>query len=130
MILMETIKELSGVELLIGYGGVRFFSEVELKQIHLEYMKEDEGDWKPSWVVFGVEESLGDPIFFDKDEPGCPVYTAFHGEGTWEPICIAPSILTLLEVIHLLKRYSIGRRFPVAIEKNPLSIEDINKLKI
>ncbi|HEX5501252.1 MAG TPA: SMI1/KNR4 family protein [Thermomicrobiales bacterium] len=59
--------------------------------------------WHRSWVVIATD--AGDPYFLDvtkADARGeCPVYTAMHGTGTWEPLLAASSVeqyLCILDV--------------------------------
>jgi hypothetical protein len=54
------------------------------------------GDWRPSWLVIGTDEDLGDPVFVDLDDANLPVFTAMHGAGTWDPRPVAPSLQHLL----------------------------------
>ncbi|CAM4159036.1 hypothetical protein BAMA_11705 [Bacillus manliponensis] len=60
---------------------------------------EKDGDWREEWVVIGLDSYVGDPIFVDTNDKKCPVYTAEHGEGFWEPICIAESIEDIIREI-------------------------------
>lgn len=59
----------------------------------------EEGDWKEGWIVIGIDSYLGDPIFVDSNDENCPVYTAMHGEGEWEPECIAERIEDIIEKV-------------------------------
>ena len=57
--------------------------------------------WRRSWVVIAVD--AGDPYFLDvtkANERGeCPVYTAMHGTGTWQPILAASSLEQFLRIL-------------------------------
>ncbi|PMB02708.1 hypothetical protein CEN49_24940 [Fischerella thermalis CCMEE 5273] len=129
--IVEMMKKLPSRTLDIGYGGIRFFTVDELESIQSLYLeKEAEGRWNPAWIVIGVEESLGDPVFVDSSESGYPVYTAIHGEGEWEPVCIAPSLIAFLQAIQVIKEYSRGRENPISLEKNPLSVQEFQSLKM
>ncbi|MEB9339288.1 hypothetical protein P4J17_26110, partial [Bacillus cereus] len=35
----------------------------------------------------------------DSNDENCPVYTAMHGEGEWEPECIAERIEDIIEKV-------------------------------
>ena len=39
------------------------------------------------------------PDFVDSNDENCPVYTAMHGEGEWEPECIAERIEDIIEKV-------------------------------
>jgi hypothetical protein len=47
--------------------------------------------WSRTWLVIATEDELGDPIFAELDSPAPPVYTAAHGEATWDPVRTADS---------------------------------------
>lgn len=83
-----------------GYTPIRIFRSGELSDAQLGYsvdpagvslIGENDGDWRPNWLVIGNEELGGAPIFIDTSQPGYPVYTAMHGEGRWDPEPLALS---------------------------------------
>ena len=81
----------------------------------------DDGAWDRSWVVVGYEDQCGDPVFIDTALWDWPVYTAMHGEGTWDPSQIAVSFESFLSALARVRKASAGRETPVALENNPLS---------
>jgi len=81
------------------------------------------GDWKEEWTVIGWNE-LGDPIFIDLKSRGFQVFSAMHGEGSWEPYRIADSLNTFGQILTKLGDLSQNRENPVRLEKNPISPEE------
>jgi hypothetical protein len=79
------------------------------------------GDWRKEWVVIGYEDCCGDPIFIDSSARGFPVYTAVHGEGSWEPTKIAVSLEAFGLALSAIANVAKGREHPVALESNPLT---------
>lgn len=79
-----------------------------------------EGDWRENWIVFARDFS-GDPVFVDIDQPNLPVFTALHGEGTWSPWEIAPSIKAFATVLCAAKTLALGRESPIALGSNPIA---------
>ncbi|MGG0203185.1 hypothetical protein [Bacillus mycoides] len=86
---------------------IELFNSEEIEEGQLGYSFDDEGqslvgneegDWKDGWIVIGIDSYLGDPIFVDSNNENCPVYTAMHGEGDWEP-CIAKRIEDVIEKV-------------------------------
>jgi hypothetical protein len=59
--------------------------------------------------------------FVDINLPNTPVFTAMHGEGTWSPWEIAPSLEAFATVLHGAQALASGRDSPVALESNPLT---------
>jgi hypothetical protein len=86
-----------------------------------------EGDWRPTWVVIGYEESLGDPIFVDIAQQDFPVYTAMHGMGKWLEEKIADSFRGFIKGLELISEIAVGRESPVLLDQNPISDEDIRQ---
>jgi hypothetical protein len=92
-------------ELKVGDGVVRLATPDELDDLQVGYgvgpdgddlSGNARGDWRASWIVIGVEEDLGDPVFVDLADAKLPVFTAMHGAGTWDPRPVAPSFQHLL----------------------------------
>ncbi len=54
------------------------------------------GDWLPTWVVIGTDEDVGDPLFVDVADDDLPVFTAMHGQGSWDPEEVADALADLL----------------------------------
>ena len=82
---------------------------------------EKEGEWLKNWLVIGYEDCCGDPIFIDTAHQGFPVYSAMHGEGSWEAIRIADSLEGLGHALSAVVDVSKGRENPVALENNLLN---------
>jgi hypothetical protein len=81
---------------------------------------DEEGSWKKNWLVIGYEDLCGDPIFVDTQTEGCPVYTAMHGAGNWNPILIASSIKSFAKALEIISELGEGRENPVKLETNLL----------
>ena len=64
----------------------------------------NDGDWQEGWYVIGRETSCGDPIFVDLNDPDIPVYTAAHGMGFWEEVCIADSYENFEDLLDLIDK--------------------------
>ncbi len=79
-----------------------------------------QGDWRAEWLVIGVDTACGDPIFTTLDSPH-PVFTAFIGEGSWEPRLVSPSIDTFAQCLAVFRRFSVDRATPDELEANPPS---------
>ena len=78
------------------------------------------GEWQAEWWVIAWDD-LGDPIFVDINTDR--VYTAMHGEGSWEPTCIADSLDSYERIVNELHNISVGRENPVRMENNPIYIQ-------
>jgi hypothetical protein len=83
-----------------------------------------DGDWRGTWLAIGIEGECGDPLFIDTATSGFPVYTAWHGEGRWDPKPIAVSLDGLREALLAIARAAKDREDPVALERNPISPEE------
>jgi len=81
------------------------------------------GDWKESWFVVASIE--GDPVFFQ--ETDLAVYTAMHGQGEWEESKVCTSLGALTSLLNQLKKISINRESPVALEKNPITRNELKE---
>jgi hypothetical protein len=57
---------------------------------------DEDGDWKVEWLVIGIDEGLGDPLFVDLSDQRFPVYQAIAGQGAWDPDALAPSLDSFL----------------------------------
>jgi hypothetical protein len=130
---LETVN-IPGIS--IGYSTVHLFKQdkfeggqvgysVDLKGKSLTGMAE--GDWRPTWVVIGYEESLGDPIFVDIAQQDFPIYTAMHGMGKWLEEKIADSFHGFIKGLELISEIAVGRESPVLLDQNPISDEDIRQ---
>jgi hypothetical protein len=119
-------------EVSIGYSGVALEANADVPAAQKGYSIIPAGqttDWKEPWLVVGHETSLGDPVFIDTGEERIPVYTAPHGEGTWSPELIAPSVDLFFAIIRRLAGIAKGRENPVAMEKNPISNAEIAEFR-
>lgn len=70
--------------------------------------------WRRSWVVIAADS--GDPYFLDTSRPGargeCPVFTAMHGTGTWEPLLAASSLEQFLRILDVWLRIVVTHHDP------------------
>lgn len=70
--------------------------------------------WRRSWVV--IANDSGDPYFLDTNRPGtggeCPIYTAMHGTGTWEPLLAASSLEQFLRILDVWLRIVVTHHDP------------------
>ncbi len=70
--------------------------------------------WRRSWVVIAAD--AGDPYFLDVAKANaageCPVYTAMHGTGTWEPILAASSLEQFLRILRVWLRIVVAHHDP------------------
>lgn len=57
------------------------------------------GQWRESWYVI-ARNALDDPFFVDFALGGAsPVYFAYHGAGSWEPIKVADDVTKFEEIL-------------------------------
>jgi hypothetical protein len=85
---------------------------------------DSDGSWRPTWIVVGIDDTCGDPIFIDATGDGFPVFTAMHGQGRWQPVQIASSLAGLGQALAALSDASRDREDPIALRSNPLGKED------
>jgi hypothetical protein len=120
-------------EVSFGYATVFVHPVDELDEAQVGYAVDpsgntlvgtEDGDWRESWLVIGREDLVGDPLFVDLSVEGFPVYTASHGEGSWEPVRIADSFSGLLSALGSVSSVAEGRGSPVELEGNPLPEEE------
>ncbi|GGE62808.1 hypothetical protein GCM10007140_11360 [Priestia taiwanensis] len=104
--ILAKLQTLHTQEIETDYMAIYLFSEEEIEEAQVGYSLDEEGNslvgqgpgsWQESWLVIGVEEDTDDPIFVDVKVEGYPVFTAMHGEDTWEPVCIFESLDHLLQ---------------------------------
>lgn len=75
------------------------------------------GQWRKSWRVI-ARNGMDDPFFVDFAlGAASPVYFAYHGAGSWEPIKVADDIVKFEEILTVL-----------AALKKPCSLEAIAPL--
>ena len=120
-------------ELSFGISGIRVFSMTKVDGAQVGYSRTEDGlslcdgskeGWKPEWIVIGYETGLDDPIILDASSPRFPVMTAMHGESEWSPRTIAESLEAFGASLQAVKEISVGREDPAALEQNPLSGND------
>jgi hypothetical protein len=125
-------KVLEGIlnEVSFGYETIRVYREPGLQALQIGYSigptgepltGEQASDWQTEWIVIGYEECSGDPIFIDSLTERFPVYTAIHGEGSWEAKQIAVSLDAFGRALSAVAAVANGRENPVALESNPLT---------
>lgn len=81
------------------------------------------GDWRPEWLVIGVEDLNGDPVFVDLSSEEMPAYTATHGQGYWSPKLVASTFTGFVCALEEIDHLGRGRRNPVELQNNPITIE-------
>ena len=60
------------------------------------------GQWRKSWRVI-ARNGMNDPFFVDFAlGDASPVYFAYHGAGSWEPIKVADDIVKFEEILTVL----------------------------
>jgi len=115
--ILEDIRD----EVSFGYETVRVYREPGLQALQIGYSisptgepltGEQAGDWQREWVVIGYAECCGDPIFIDSLAEGFPVYTAIHGEGSWEAKQIAVSLEAFGRALSLWQPLQMGENIP------------------
>jgi hypothetical protein len=116
-------------EIEIGFSGIQLFKPEELMEGQEGYafttqgqslVGSEPGDWRKDWLVIGYETGCGDP-FFALDEDPHPVFTAMHGQGSWSPDLVAPSLRSFGECLLILKQFAQSRSAPADWEKHPPS---------
>lgn len=136
--ILEKVPDIS-----LGYSEINFLRSDELEEGQEGYSFDSsgkslitgkDGDWEEGWVVI-ASDNVGDPIFVDTAVSFLPVFSAIHGQGTWDPFIIADSLDRFIDVISILARVSENRTYPVDIENNPIDnherkavIKEIRKL--
>jgi len=75
------------------------------------------------WFVIGHKTACGDAILTSQMEPHA-VFTAMHGEGSWEPSVVAPSLELFRECLTVFRRFAHSRGSPVELEANPPSEDE------
>ena len=85
------------------------------------------GSWQKDWYVIGYHS--GDPFFVKLSSDKVPVYTAYHGQGNWEPKLVTKTIEDFQQIINKIKEISIGRETPISFEKNPITEREIKDLR-
>lgn len=113
-------------------GGIDLFRPEELEAAQVGYAVTEDGKslvsgepgaWQADWVAIGYETSFGDVIFASRTAPHA-VFTAVHGEGTWEPRAIAPGLDAFAACLNAFQQYAKDRGSPADIEDNPPSADE------
>jgi hypothetical protein len=116
-----------------GVGGIVLLDSARLAEGQIGYSVTPEGttligggdgDWHSDWLVIGCESACGDPIFMSVIPP-YPVFTAMHGQGSWDPKLVAPSIDVFWECLRRFRHFAEARSYPVQLEANPPSHDEI-----
>ncbi len=122
-------------EIAFGYAGLKLLSPDELEEGQTGYSSSSAGEalcdgkpgsWKAEWIAIGYDTSLGDPIILDTSN--AQIMTAMHGEGSWEPHPIAKSLHAFGIALKEIQRASTSREHPAALENNPLSEEERDRI--
>ena len=103
-----------------GFGGIRLFPLEELAADQATYSLD------AGYIVVGIETACGDPIFVSEMAPHA-VFTAIHGEGSWTPTPVAPSIDAFWNCLEAFREFSKNRDSPAAMEGNPPDEEEIDE---
>ncbi len=113
-------------------GGIELFQPENLPEAQLGYavgiggeslVGVKPGGWLADWVVIGNETACGDPVFASQTSPH-PIFTAMHGQGSWEPELIAPSLETFRECLDVFRRFAEGRSCPGELKAHLPSEEE------
>ena len=129
---LNTIKNIS-----IGYDEIYLFDVENIEKEQVGYSIDRDGkslasngagSWKSNWLVFGFSENTGDPFFVDTAAKNFPVYTSMHGEVLWNPTMIADTYVNFIGILKQLQKLSVGRESPVALEANPIPVEEVERL--
>jgi len=116
-----------------GVGGIALLSPAELEQGQIGYsvtpqgttlIGDGDGDWQFNWLVIGYETACGDPIFMSVVPPH-PVYTAMHGQGSWNAKLVAPSLDIFWKCLEVFLQFATGRGSPVQVDANPPSDDEV-----
>ena len=117
----------------IGYSDIDLVDDEEIEEIQIGYsvhsdgrslVGKKDGDWMKDWIVIGRETLSADPIFIDTGNHDFPVYTATHGQGSWEPDSVSSTYAGFLKILRKLEQLAIGRDSPVALEEKPMTQEE------
>lgn len=82
-----------------------------------------ENGFKSSWWVI-CSNYFNDPFFvdFDEFEQDFPVYFAFHGQGVWRPLLIAPSLSAFETIITEIQKVQDDRAEYLAYLQNHVDL--------
>ena len=128
------VSELSSLDVSFDVGGLRLFPISALEDAQVGYSKtadgrslvtRESGSWRANWMVIGQETCCGDPIFVDTEDARNPVFSAMHGEGSWNAQRIAISMEAFAACFEEFATIAKMRGSPVAVNQHP--IEDIER---
>ncbi|MES0488559.1 MAG: hypothetical protein ABUK01_01105 [Leptospirales bacterium] len=97
----------------IGYEGFELFQSDIIDEEQAGYSfdldgndltGEEDGKWRKEWIVVGRDTSLGDPLLIDTSKKEFPLYTAVHGEESWDPVLLSPSLERFLKSLEILRK--------------------------
>lgn len=120
-------------EVKYGCGGIKLLSAADFEDGQVGYSiapdgtslcDGETGSWQPNWFVIGHETICGDPLFVDVNDENMPVFTAMHGESTWEPNQVSASLDAFVKCVREFSRISVGRSNPIEREANPLTDDE------
>lgn len=113
----------TGITIVPGpFQALTLYAAPELERAQVNFRGTRPGDesfvaphgWRRSWVV--IANDNGDPYFLDvsKQTPDgdCPVWTAMHGTGTWEPSLAASSLAQFLRILRVWVYYVVPHYDP------------------
>ncbi len=129
------IDSLKSENLSLGYNELNFATNETLSEFQLGYSinpkgksltGEKDGDWNKNWIVISTDD-LGEPHFIDLKTG--KVFTAIHGQGSWEPDLISISLEKYIETINILFELSKKRSNPNDLENNPITQNEIEQFE-
>ena len=130
------VRQLISVsEVSYGIGGIKLFNTEEIEEGQVGYSVAPDGrslcgdgagEWQPGWIAVGYETACGDPLFIETTDRSLPVFTAVHGEGSWQPKSVAISFDAFASCLREFAKLANGRANPVELENNPLPESDRN----
>jgi hypothetical protein len=129
------LQSLGFTEISFGYTGIKLLLPEEFEAGQTGYSissdnqslcSGEDGAWKPEWLVIGFDTLIGDPIILDTSNS--TIMSAMHGEGVWEPFSIADGLPAFAFALNAIKKSSVGRENPVALESNPLPEAERKKI--
>lgn len=121
----DFLKALGRVSLTIIPGpfqALTLYAAPELERAQVGFRGTRPGDdsfvaphgWRRSWLVIAYDN--GDPYFLDvakhTSEGDCPVWTAMHGTGTWEPTLAASSLSQFIRILRVWAHYVVPHYDP------------------
>lgn len=122
-------------EISYGVGGIEIYPvhQIEAGQIGysvdprgMSLVGDREGDWREEWIVIGHETTCGDPIILLTDSP-YPVFTAIHGQGTWDLSAVAPSLEQFWRCLHVYRLFAAPLGGFIDEGENARSPEEIDE---